>query len=115
MFITGWLSPEGKMYNCEYMDHIAKADTLIKEYNYEKENNRPDDILMNHGWVHLTKMSFCMPFPQWCIFWKDPSRRHLTEAQKIFLKPYIEEYKDFICESCITDLKYEFDFLQEEY
>ena len=25
------------------------------------------------------------------------------------------KYKDFIYESCITDLKHEFDFLQEEY
>ena len=83
-----------------------------KKYNYEK-GNRSDDILMDHGWAHLTRVSFCVP-PQWCIFWKDPWQHHLTEAQKSFLKPYIEEYKNFIYEPCITDLKYEFDFLQEE-
>lgn len=112
MFIIGWLSPEGKMYDCEYMDHIDEASEIIKEYNYES-SNRPDDILMNHGWVHLTRISFCVPFPQWGIFWKDPWWHHLTEAQKFFLKPYVEEYKDFIYESCLTDLEYEFDFLKE--
>lgn len=107
---TGWLSPEGRLHECDYMNHITEADKIIKEYGYEP-GDRPDDILMDHGWAHLTRVTFMVSIPQWCIFWKDPWRHHLTEAQKHFLKPYMEEYKDFLYESCFTDLKYEFEDL----
>ncbi len=108
MFIIGWLSPEGKMYECKYMEHLAKADELILEYNYLNNNNKSgDEILLNNHWVQLTMMTFFGH--KWCIFWKDPWKNHLTSEQKNFLKPYIEKFKDWIYESCLSDLKYEFE------
>ena len=28
MLIIGWLSPDGKLYECDYQDHIIQAEKL---------------------------------------------------------------------------------------
>lgn len=109
MFVVGWLSPEGKLYECEYMDHIAEAERLVKKYKYKDDNPIKDDVLMNHHWIHLTTTTFGIH--TWMILWRDPWRNRLTQEQKNFLKPYIEDYKDWINPSCIIDLKDEFENL----
>jgi hypothetical protein len=107
MFLLGWLSPEGKMYECEYLDHIATAEELCSKYGYTDEDVHCDDILMKHGWVHLSMTTFFSH--SWIIMWNEPWKQHLTIPQKHFLKPYIEKWKDWLDPSSITDLKYEFD------
>ena len=107
MFLLGWLSPEGKMYECEYLDHIATAEELCSEYGYTDEDIHYDDILMKHGWVHLSMTTFFSH--SWIIMWNTPWKQHLTIPQKHFLKPYIEKWKDWLDPSSITDLKDEFD------
>lgn len=81
---TGWLAPDGTFFQCDVMDHIAVADELVEKFGYHDINCRNDDILMNHGWVHISISFFCHEFR---IYWD----KHLTELQKSFLKPYFEQ------------------------
>ena len=106
-FPIGWLSPQGEMYECGYMDHIYTARTLVNKYGYNDENSNSDEILINHHWAHLTVTTFFSH--SWMILWKNPYENHLTQEQKYFLKPYIEEFKDWINSSCLRDLEDEFE------
>ena len=82
----GWLSPTGDFYECEEYDHIWKAKELIEAYgyDYDKNNNWADDVIMSHGWVHITMSRLSNEL---MIFWDKP----LTSAQKDFLLPYFDE------------------------
>lgn len=107
MLPTGWLSPEGKFHECEYMDHMAVAEDLCEEYGYEDDNYIKDEVLLDHGWAHLTITTFFSH--NWMIMWKDDYMNHLTQDQKAYLKPYIEEYKDWLDHSTKLVLEKEYD------
>lgn len=50
---SGWLSPEGKYYSCEYQDHIHLADDLVQELQIGgkgAEEGRLEDL----GWAKCT-------------------------------------------------------------
>lgn len=108
----GWLSPDGKMYECDYMDHLYLAEKLIKEYNYTSEDtNIPDEILLEQGWCHITRLTF-MDFG-FAIFWTLPWKRHLTKKQHNYLLPYMKE-KPILSEATKRDVKEEFKEVYED-
>lgn len=82
----GWLSPSGDFYECEEYDHIWKAKQLIKTYgyNYNEKSEWADDVIMSHGWVHIT---MSMLTGELMIFWD----KGLTSNQRDFLRPYFEQ------------------------
>lgn len=48
--MLGFVSPEGKFYECGYFEHIKLADELL-EKGYKQQSNNPVDNLCKHGWV----------------------------------------------------------------
>lgn len=97
MLQFGWLS-RSEFYPCDIMDHVWEAERLCREYGYVSVNSRPDDVLMDHGWVHITRSAFS---GEYRIYWD----KHLNEYQKSFLRPYMESgnIEDF----CLREFRYE--------
>lgn len=48
--MLGFVSPDGKFYECECFGHISLADKLLKEI-YRQQSNNPVDKLCKLGWV----------------------------------------------------------------
>ena len=81
MSYTGWLSPTADLIKCDGHAHVVKAMELAKAlYNHPKENSRPDETLLQHGWVRISKMTYndeglAFHLPPW-----------LSESQREFLE-----------------------------
>lgn len=103
MWKIGWLAPDGEFFECGYMEHFTKAEELCKKFQYPI-SDFCSDILLTKGWCQLTCTTFYEH--KWVIVcpWNG---RHLTQLQKDFLRPYIQECRDWLSDSSITDLKYE--------
>lgn len=101
--ILGWLSPDGEMIEVDYMQHLYVAGELCKKYYGIEELYVPDEILLEHGWVHLTMTTFINY--EYHVIWKYGG--HLTEAQKEYLKPVILEDLNWLNKSCKMDLEEE--------
>ena len=99
-FLTGWLAPDGDLYECDIYDHIETAANICHKFGYE-QSGALDDILLKHSWVHIS-FSFA-PYRRFYIEWD----KFLTEPQKQFLKPYFEEA--FVCNSSCLRWKQEVD------
>ena len=82
---TGWLSPVGDLFECDYFDHTGAAQQLMEEFGYVGLMNRADDVLLSNGWVKIS-MSL-LGRKEWAICWE----KFLTEWQKSALRPYFEE------------------------
>ena len=108
--IIGWLSPEGRLHECDYMNHLAVAEEIAKQLG-APEQELFDDWLRNRGWVHLTVTTACEH--GWAVIFP-LNTNHLTQEQHHFLKPYVEENMGFISSICRTDLSYEFEDLFEQ-
>lgn len=81
----GWLDINGIFYPCDLYDHIFVASQLVRDYNYNFDpGDSEDEVLMRHGWVHITRSVFDYELR---IYWD----KHLTNAQKNFLKEYFEQ------------------------
>lgn len=98
----GWLSPEGELIEAGYLYHISVADEIVeKRYStLYVEDGAPDDWLINHGWVHISRL--VMLGYKYIITWN--FIHHLTQAQKEWLKPRVEENWNWIEDFCKTDL-----------
>ena len=48
--MLGFVSPEGKFYECGYFEHIKLADELLNKV-YNQQSNNPVDKLCKNGWV----------------------------------------------------------------
>lgn len=81
--MLGFLSPEGKFYDCQYFAHISLADKLLGEV-YKQQSSNSVDKLCRLGWV-VVQSSF--------IGFASDVRYHtpqLTREQK----QWLEENKD---------------------
>lgn len=85
---TGWLSPDGKFYQCERMEHMDMSEKLVKEYNYKHKQYLTDEALLDNGWVRISVATF-FEHGYAVAYLVDK----LTYEQLDFLKPYIyDEY-----------------------
>lgn len=82
----GWLDPTGAMIECSYLDHLQAAKDLVDLYHYPNPDHlQADDVLLAHGWVHITRS--VLGQPKYQIWWANI----LTEYQKYYLRPYFDE------------------------
>ena len=48
--ICGWISPEGKVYSCAYMEHLDLAYELCAQIQIPC-GTVPDEELVKYGWI----------------------------------------------------------------
>lgn len=48
--MLGFLSPEGKFYKCDFMEHLSLAEELLDKI-YKQQSNNPVDKLCKCGWI----------------------------------------------------------------
>lgn len=110
---TGWLSPSGDLFECDYYEHSATAEEICEKYNiaYNKNTFVPrDDALFSVGWCKLAISS--LGNKQYLVYWERP----LTSYQRYFLKDYFDNEKDLKFPMDATSLcryLYEDDFFTE--
>lgn len=89
-FKLGWLSPDGELVECNSFDHIAAASEICDKLSYSYTNargNAPDDVLLAHGWLHLT---YSLLDHEYRIYYAYFNHVRLTEAQKAYIRPFKE-------------------------
>lgn len=98
---TGWLAPNGTLYNCDICDHFYLASKIVKifDYNFNSTESN-EDLLLKHGWVRITRS---LMSGEYVIYWDN----FLTEYQKNYLKPYFEDDTIKISKSCRLDFEEE--------
>ena len=77
----GWLSPT-EFFPCKLCEHTYVAHEFCEKLGYTYDSC-PNDVLIEHGWVHITKSIF---FGDYHIFWQ----KKLNDYQRNFLRPYME-------------------------
>ena len=89
-FKLGWLSPDGELVECNSFDHISSASEICDKLGYSYTNargNTPDDVLLAHGWLHLT---YSMLDHEYRIYYAYFNHVRLTEAQRAYIRPFKE-------------------------
>lgn len=103
---TGWMSPDGDFYPCEYMEHISAAyeiwDKMYKDL-FPDITCLLDQKLIEFGWCEIQVITF---MEHGFLF---NFARHLTPEQKRVIKPVFEENKHFLIKSTLLDLEEEFE------
>lgn len=84
---TGWLSPTGEFTSCPSYAHMQTSREIAKKLGLLKREYRPDDDLIDAGYVYIGIGSFF--HHGWLINWE--FHHSLTPEQKSFLKPYFED------------------------
>ena len=103
---TGWMSPGGDFYPCEYMEHIPAAYEIWDEMY---KNLFPDitylleQKLIEFGWCEIQVINF---MEHGFLF---NFARHLTPEQKQVIKPVFEDNKHRLIKSSLSDLEGEFE------
>ncbi len=103
--IFGWLSPEGKMYECPYYGHIGLAYDLVEEYKIDKHRlfadydiSAEDDMLLFTGWVKIGKdqstNGYAVIPPEAGSCGLKVRIAKVTEEQKRYLKHMYDEEPD---------------------
>lgn len=97
---TGWLSPDGKLFECETWEHMDSAEKLVEEFGYVSQYNREDQTLLDNGWAKISIAS--MVEHGYVVNYHT---RKLTHEQLDCLKPYIyDEYELSLIARCKRDL-----------
>lgn len=101
MIPLGWLAPNGEMRKAEYLGHLVLAEKICDELYPDNSILWPDDKLMDIGYVHITRLSSC-GYDVIILH-----NRFLTEEQKNYIRPYVEELQNWMDE-------YNYDLLLED-
>ena len=87
-FQTGWLGPTGELVPCEAYEHLSVAEIICERAGYNVMVPIPlDELLLNHGWVHITTLWTRTSGTSYFVDW----RRPLTPEQKQALIPLFGE------------------------
>lgn len=98
---TGWLSPDGEIFKCNYYEHNATAEEICKRLNIEYNKFSyfgKDDALFALGWCKLAISS--LDDKQYLVVWERP----LTPYQRYFLNEYFDNEKELLFPMNITSL-----------
>lgn len=98
---TGWLAPDGELWECDYYEHAAVAEEICEKLQlycdpYSRKGS--DDCLLSNGWVKLGISSLGQK--RYRVHWE----KFLTDYQRNFLKKYFENEKDLKFPMCSTSL-----------
>lgn len=88
---TGWLSPDGDLWECSTYEHSAMAEEICEKLKIESNTwawKGEDEALYSLGWCKLGLMS--LGDREYWVHWERP----LTAYQRYFLKEYFENEKD---------------------
>lgn len=102
---TGWLDPTGYFYPCEVFDHVEVARDIVENMGVSFYGTAPDDVLLELGWAKVTRSLLGMKEQH--FVWE----KHLTGAQKEFLKPYFEDNDEPVSMVAVVKWEYELDGL----
>lgn len=82
--IYGWISPDGAVYDCEFMAHYDLACEFVDAYNYKTYYNGrfwpADEVLVHNGWIKCYTSMFDRVHVQ--LYGPD----HITTEQKEILR-----------------------------
>ena len=85
MSYTGWLSPNGELIKCDGYAHLDKARNIAKAFNLYNESKQSDDILREHGWIRISRLTYS---DIGLAFWMP---KKISESQRIFLQEIYNE------------------------
>lgn len=54
---TGWLTPSAELVKCGTYSHLDAARHIVKQLNLEDNAKQPDDILIAHGWIRISRFT----------------------------------------------------------
>jgi hypothetical protein len=104
---SGWLSPEGKFYDCKLQTHIEMAKTIVIEYGINKTPDigvpriNCESVLENKNWIKVSNLNI--------IFYKlVTAGKTITRQQYKYLMSYFK-YKRSI--NSISEYQLEFAYL----
>ena len=89
---TGWLSPNGELIKCDGYAHLDKAREIAKAFNLYTETKQVDDVLLAHGWVRISRLTYS---DIGLAFWM-PTK--ISELQRMFLQTIYNEAYDELSE-----------------
>lgn len=76
----GWLTPSAELVKCNEYGHLDTARRIVKQLNLEDGTKQPDDILIAHGWIRISRFTYG---DRGITFW---TPRCPTAYQKEFLR-----------------------------
>lgn len=80
---TGYVAPNGDFYYVAYLEYWSIANEICDWFGYTSTND-PQGAFEEKGWVHIT-VSVVVRHNIKILF-----KNHLTEMQKIALRPLVE-------------------------
>ena len=110
---TGWLSPDGDLWKCDYYEHDATAEEICEKLNISHNTGffDRDRTLYSLKWCKLAIS--ILGTKQYWVHWERP----LTDYQRNFLKEYFENEKELKFPMDVTSLAmywYEDDFFTSD-
>ena len=76
----GWLSPDGKFYPCQWMEHIWVARVLLYDMFGEEGRDKDEGKLEDMGWIKISQGNAF-----------EPPRRRATTRQRNLVFDYFAE------------------------
>lgn len=80
MNCIGWLTPSAELVKCGEYGHLDTARRIVKQLNLEDSTKQPDDILIAHGWIRISRFTL---IDRGITFW---TPRCPTAYQKEYLR-----------------------------
>lgn len=84
--IIGWMSPDGYICSCGEHAHLDKARELVNYLKINKKDEEPDDTLLHHGWIRVSKVIYG---DIGLTFWMPKT---ITSYQRMMLESIANEY-----------------------
>lgn len=88
---VGWLSPSGEIVSCEGYAHVDKARKICMDLHILKENETPDETLINNGWIRISRVTYG---DVGLMIWMAPHRLSLYQAEFLtqFASDHLNEF-----------------------
>lgn len=106
MEFTGWLTPSGELIKCDGYAHVDKARKIAKELGIYKEDEKPDETLLENGWVRISRLTF---LDHGLNFW---AYGRMTTIQRQFLRTMFNYDPTALAHRCIENL-YAYGIIEE--
>lgn len=88
MDYIGWLAPDGSLLECKDHAHLDMARTLVEHFGIDNHDQRPDQALINRGWIRISLMTYG---DTGLTFW---GTTHITPLQRMALETIANQEKE---------------------